>query len=73
MVVWRLASPRRRTAIEWRACLAVSENESRRAPYPVGVLQVAPCNYHTIGTTVPGIYQALATRAGGEVISAGSY
>jgi prepilin-type N-terminal cleavage/methylation domain-containing protein/prepilin-type processing-associated H-X9-DG protein len=40
---------------------------------PVGVVQVAPCNYHSIGTAQPGVYQMLATRAGGEVISSDSY
>ncbi len=40
---------------------------------PVGVVQVAPCNDHTIGTAQLGVYQALATKPGGEVNSADQY
>jgi len=37
---------------------------------PVGAVQVAPSNYHSVGTARVSTYQALSTRAGGEVISA---
>ena len=39
--------------------------------YPDGTAQVS--YIWTIGTAVPGVYQQLSTRAGGEVVSADSY
>jgi prepilin-type processing-associated H-X9-DG protein len=40
---------------------------------PVGTLQVAPCNDHKSGTAQLQVYQALATKAGGEVVSSDEY
>ena len=40
---------------------------------PVGFAYPAPCGVNTIGTAVPQVYQKLATRNQGEVVSADSY
>ena len=40
---------------------------------PVGFVYGGTCGENNIGTAIPGVYQALATRNGGEVISADAY
>jgi prepilin-type processing-associated H-X9-DG protein len=45
-----------------------------RSGYPKGISQDADGFYHVDSTVVrPGVYQQLSTRAGGEIIPAGSY
>ncbi len=42
--------------------------------YPIGIgVEAGPCGIWTYGAAVPGVYQKLATRAGGEVVSADAY
>ncbi len=31
------------------------------------------CSYYTLGNAIPGVYQKLASRNGGEVVSSDSY
>ena len=40
---------------------------------PVGFGRGARCGEHQLGTATPGLYQALATRNNGEVVSGGDY
>ena len=57
----------------------IKETISSWGPYnsstgdPVGSAYGSTCGEYYIGTAVPQVYQKLATRNGGEVISSDSY